>query len=162
MTPFRGSTAPSLGQASLVPRGERVGYAEPQTSALSGVNCTACVALLRGLETVSASFCPTLTCGVIRMTCLRHLVCWDYSATRCYMTCIHNADAFDASLHIRLLCCVRGQGRRLGGTGLCGGTCRRLDLLVPFPSREKERKKVYKKLPTNMEAVSSLKFNIPL
>ena len=30
--------------------------------------------------------------------------------------------------------CVRGQGRRLGRTGQCGGTYRRLDLLQTFPS----------------------------
>ena len=52
-----------------------------------------------------------------------------------------HADAFDASLHMRPWCCVRGQGRRLGGTGLCGGTYRRLDLLVPFPSKGKGTEK---------------------
>ena len=57
-------------------------YPRLRPSALSGVNCTACVAPLRGLETVSTSFCPTLTCGVIRMTCFRHLVygCCDTTA----------------------------------------------------------------------------------
>ena len=38
-------------------------------------------------------------------------------------------------------CCVRGQGRRLGGTGLCGCTYRRLDLLVTFRSQRKVTEK---------------------
>ena len=47
-------------------------------SALSGVNCTACVSPLRGLELVSVSVSPTLTCGVIKMSPLRGLAHWDF------------------------------------------------------------------------------------
>ena len=47
-------------------------------SALSGVNCTACLSPLRGLELVSVSVSLTLTCGVIKMSPLRGLVHWDF------------------------------------------------------------------------------------
>ena len=47
-------------------------------SALSGVNCTACVSPLRGLELVSVSVSPTLTCGVIKMSPLRGLAHRDF------------------------------------------------------------------------------------
>ena len=64
--------------------------------ALCGVNCTACVKPLRGLELVSVSVSPTLTCGVFKMSPLRGLACWDYIPTRCCVICIPDGEV-DAS-----------------------------------------------------------------
>ena len=77
---FRGRPVSSSVQVSRVPRGGRGSLPlspRLRPAALSGVNCTSCVTPLRGLELVSVSVSPTLTCGVIKMSPLRGLACWD-------------------------------------------------------------------------------------
>ena len=83
-------------------------------AALSGVNCTACVSPLRGLEMVSVSVSPSLTCGVIKMSPLRGFANWDFCPDD---ACGGRAD---------------GWGVRDCAVALTVGK----DLLVTFPSLE--------------------------